>query len=298
MKQIYTLVFFFIFATSMFSQTVNFESELNALISSEKNFCKVSVQNGIREAFLEYLSDDAVIFRPRAVNGKKIYKEAPQPPSQATLIWEPKFADISITEDLGYTTGPWEYKSKTSEGEVVKRGYYVTIWKKQEDKKWKVVLDIGISGIQSPDNNFHFSSRGQKILANYVSKIDVESEEINLINLENEFSKVSSTKGTVEAFLSYVSDDVMFFRMNTNPLIGRSSIYTLTKENSETIIMQPEKSEVSLGGDLGYTYGVLTLKNINSKDEITEYSYTRIWSRQIDGKWKIVLDIAIPIQKN
>jgi ketosteroid isomerase-like protein len=58
------------------------------------------------------------------------------------LIWSPLAADIS--GDLGYTYGTYEFHSKNKDGKPsVEYGKYTSIWKKQKDGSWKVVLDMG-----------------------------------------------------------------------------------------------------------------------------------------------------------
>ena len=60
------------------------------------------------------------------------------------LIWTPVGADISASGDLGYTYGTYEFDSKDKDGKpVVEHGKYTSIWKKQKDGSWKVVLDMG-----------------------------------------------------------------------------------------------------------------------------------------------------------
>jgi ketosteroid isomerase-like protein len=62
------------------------------------------------------------------------------------LTWAPQGADISASGDLGYTYGTWEFHSKDKDGKpAVDYGNYASIWKKQKDGSWKVVLDMGNS---------------------------------------------------------------------------------------------------------------------------------------------------------
>ena len=60
------------------------------------------------------------------------------------LTWRPVGADISASGDLGYTYGTFEFRSKDKNGKpTVEHGKYTSIWKKQNDGSWKVVLDMG-----------------------------------------------------------------------------------------------------------------------------------------------------------
>src|SRR5205823_14387751 len=77
-----------------------------SLIAAEKAYAKLAGEKGFREASLSVFADDAVIFTPNAVNGKKFWRETKDDPA---ITWRPTFASISRSGDLGYTTGPSEF---------------------------------------------------------------------------------------------------------------------------------------------------------------------------------------------
>ena len=61
-----------------------------------------------------------------------------------SLTWKPIGADVSSSGDLGYTYGTYEFRSKDASGKpTVSYGKYTSIWKRQKDGGWKVVLDMG-----------------------------------------------------------------------------------------------------------------------------------------------------------
>src|SRR5438445_12643638 len=109
MKNVFPLLIaLLLLANGGVAQQVDLNHELAMLVESERDFAKTSVAKGTREAFLAYLADDAILFRPHPVPGKKWMQDHPAPPG--LLTWEPIFADISRSGDLGYTTGPWEFR--------------------------------------------------------------------------------------------------------------------------------------------------------------------------------------------
>lgn len=68
-------------------------------------------------------------------------------PSFTSLTWEPVYAMTASSGDLGYTLGNYLAKGTGPEGdELQQEGHYVTVWRRQEDGSWKVVLDTGNSG--------------------------------------------------------------------------------------------------------------------------------------------------------
>lgn len=61
-----------------------------------------------------------------------------------SLRWTPLRADIAASGDLGWTTGSWVFRATGPDGGPVEtRGRYVSIWRRQEDGRWKVVMDLG-----------------------------------------------------------------------------------------------------------------------------------------------------------
>src|SRR6266850_8025432 len=93
-------------------QNKNQVDALNSMVETERAFSQMSEEKGTREAFAAFIADDGILFRPTAVLGKKWMQEHPLPPSPArpVLSWQPIFAAVSGAGDLGYTTGPWQFK--------------------------------------------------------------------------------------------------------------------------------------------------------------------------------------------
>src|SRR5918911_387999 len=106
-KYLSTLLILFALAIAVMPQTTNAPSDLQSLVEAERAFARTALDKGIREAFIANIADDGVLFRPRAVAGKKWMEEHTSQPG--VLTWQPVFAFVSRAGDMGYTTGPWEY---------------------------------------------------------------------------------------------------------------------------------------------------------------------------------------------
>src|SRR5437016_5518234 len=102
-----------VFALPDLAQTRNQVSDLKSMVETERAFSRTSEEKGIRESFAEFIADDGILFRPTAVLGKKWMQEHPLPASttRSLLSWQPIFAAVSRAGDLGYTTGPWQFKN-------------------------------------------------------------------------------------------------------------------------------------------------------------------------------------------
>jgi hypothetical protein len=116
------------------------------LIAADKAFSAQSAKEGTQAAFIEVAASDVKVLDQKSLTGiAAIEAEYKDPEPGATLTWEPAYADVSSSGDLGYTWGRYTYlvprKPKVL-GMRVKQGTYVTVWRR-ESGAWKVVLDGG-----------------------------------------------------------------------------------------------------------------------------------------------------------
>ncbi len=59
------------------------------------------------------------------------------------ITWHADRAEVARSGELGYTSGSYQTTFSDPAGKTVSdKGKYVTVWKKQGDGHWKVVLDI------------------------------------------------------------------------------------------------------------------------------------------------------------
>jgi len=287
-----TLVF--MFASLASAQQKTAMSDLQSLVEAERGFAKTSVEKGTREAFLANLADDSVIFHPHPINGKKWWSEQEARPG--VLSWRPSFAFVSRAGDMGYTTGPWEYRPKSLEDKPVAYGFFVTIWKRHADGIWKAFLDLGTQNDEpqtpAPDITY---PRDYPASKNSKSKVDVEAEHAALLKTENDFLKQMTVKSGIDSFLSYMADDVRFYRTKALPIVGKEATRAAFAAKPEALTWQNTSGGVSISGDLGYTYGTYEMK---SSVETESGNYLRVWRKQANGKWRVVLDLLNPIPKS
>jgi len=127
--------------------TIDRQAALDSLLAAEKAFADDAAAKGIRDSFLDFLADDGVLFRPDPVNGKEFLRS--HPPAAGFLSWTPAYSEISMGGDLGYNTGPYEYRAKAGDAEA-DPGQFATVWQRQADGAWKVLVDLGTAGPAPP----------------------------------------------------------------------------------------------------------------------------------------------------
>ncbi|MDZ7289512.1 MAG: nuclear transport factor 2 family protein [candidate division KSB1 bacterium] len=278
-----------------FSQDQQISPVLSSLIESERQFARASVEKGIRASFLEFFADAGIVFQPHPVKYKEAVKDRPAPasPLALTLNWEPIYADVAAAGDLGYTTGPYTVTDNSSENGPQRHGFFFSIWKKQPDDNWKVVLDFGIQ-----TNEPYTGSReiqlphSIKRKAN-VSKVNMDSERFALLEVDRVFLKTAQAQGVLKAFLQYLSEDARIYRNGMPPISGKVAIRAFLSKTSFTQTWEPEEGEVSQSGDLGYTYGSYERRETTAQNlAVTKGYYARMWKKDRHNKWKVVLEVT------
>lgn len=296
-KAVFILLLLSLLAPAALTQKkVDRDAALRSLADAERAFASLSVDQGIKASFVANLADDGILFRPGPVAGKKWMEDRPARPG--VLTWRPAFVDVARTDDMGYTTGPWEFRKESLQDKPVAYGHFVTVWKRQADGKWKVAVDLGISHPEPPAAMASPEVVSPPdVWANKSSntKTNVEGERADLLKMESEFSKSVGGKKTADAFLSHFADYVRVYREDDFPAVGREAARALLAKKPGSLTWQPAKADVSLIGDLGYSYGTYEFKASDGKSSEAG-NYLRIWKRQGGtGKWKVVLDLLNPI---
>jgi len=135
-------------------KNVDVAAEKERILKTDREFSDYSSKNGMKKAFLLFGDENMVMLRENSmpVVGKTAFKNLYKnfDDSQMTLVWEPLFADVSISGDLGYSYGIYTMTIK-SDSLKTEKGTYLSIWKKDPDSNrdgnWKFVLDTGNEGI-------------------------------------------------------------------------------------------------------------------------------------------------------
>jgi ketosteroid isomerase-like protein len=120
----------------------------------EANFAADVAEHG-HSAFLTFFAEDGVeLVDGGPINTKDEMRKQPAWPEGTTLTWTPIKAEMAASNDLGYTYGNYVFTAKNKDGKLVANyGKYTSIWRKQNDGQWKVVVDMGNSGPDPKSGN-------------------------------------------------------------------------------------------------------------------------------------------------
>lgn len=132
-------------------QTVDVEAEKSLLLKTDIAFSEASVTKGSADAFHEYLDENALMLSDGShpILGRESIYAIMSGGSGSVLTWEPVMAEVARSGDLGYTWGRYKSLRSGADGTIrTQYGKYLNVWKKQEDRSWKVLVDMGNSNPQ------------------------------------------------------------------------------------------------------------------------------------------------------
>jgi ketosteroid isomerase-like protein len=125
-------------------------TDSKVLADTDRSYSALSSEKGMNAAFLAMFDSAAVLLRANhnPVEGFEAIKGLllSESDSSFSLVWEPTFAKISASGDMGYTYGTYFVTDKSTDS-ITGKGTYATIWKKDSNGKWKAMLDTGNPGL-------------------------------------------------------------------------------------------------------------------------------------------------------
>src|SRR2546423_493780 len=292
MRKFVVVLALLLFTTAICAQDAKLSNDQRDLVETERAFARYCVENGIRAAWLEYFADDGIIFQPGPINSKAFYTQRPPQakPFRGSLNWEPRWGDISSAGDLGYNIGPWTYTDNTSGREPDAHGYFMSVWRKQPDGKWKVALDFGSGPVTSATADHVFgqpfravASYKSKILTSGTQKTDLQE----LFDIEKAVARNEHNRAAVDSYVSQLADTVSVMRAGSAPS-GKNLVSSyIPAGRNVSLTFTPAGGGVASSREFGYTYGSYELSQAGQSKEKGYYAH--VWKRDPNGRWRIVV---------
>jgi len=261
---------------------------LTQMVETERAFAARALVVGWKQAFLEYFAPDAVGFdEGKAGLARDQLAKAPDPPPDLQLIWEPRFGDISGSGDLGYLTGPVRNVRASRDGGKPRYSNYMTVWKRQRDGSFKVVMDAGINtpGAVSFAPGFTRAPQANRFTGDYDESTPPLGTADGLLNAE-------IRRDQARAYRPNLAASTRLHRPNVMPIVGDKRILQWLATQSAFTTADTRYTEAARSGDLGYSWGTYSTKG--TRGTPASGFYVRVWTRERNGQWKLALDILQP----
>ena len=269
--------------------TAAMRSALEMMRRTERAFARSTAEIGLRNGFLMYFANDAIM-PPDSTSARLTARPAPTLAPPTTLEWEPLAGDVSRSLDLGWLTGPFRYRDAHGERH---HGVYFSIWRRGSDGLWRVALDAGI-GTPGPVPEFADSVFRAATGPRWADSLDATHAAAAAAELRQaEAGFLAAAAGDPRAaWAAALSSAPRLHRDGQVPLLARDSILArVTHERlSDAHVI---RAEVSVAGDLGWTYGLATYRGEHGPSRA---AFSRVWRRDPQGRWRIAVDVASPVE--
>ena len=253
------------------SLTVPAQKSIAGLVNAEKAFAVFTASHTIREGFLRYMDTSGVIFQHATpVNALETYRK--QKAGTGILNWSPEFAVISASGDMGITTGPYEYKTSSSDS-VPSHGSFSSVWQINKEGLWKNMVDLGTSyqAAVKEVKDVH-----QVVLTTSEPEGSTYEE---LLAMDQALNSIIHKKNTV-ALASFFPEDSRLNRDNYAPVIGTQAVVSGLGDFGRQAILIPIKGAIAESKDLAWFYGSVI-------SGTRKENYLRVWVLR-NGKWSVI----------
>jgi ketosteroid isomerase-like protein len=267
---------------------------LEAMADTEREFAKRAMVAGWKAAFLEFFSDSAVGYDGKSVGpAKEQIRANPDPPKEHQLLWEPRYGDVARSGELGYLTGPSRNILPSRNNGQPRHGVYASIWKRERDGSFRVVIDVGINTPRAAT----FAAGFTRAPAANRFAGDLNDRTPPLGTADSVLNSDLRT-GAVRAYRGRLAPGVRFHRPLTMPVVGEAAVLRFLANQPRFDQADSRFAESAQSGDLGYTWGTWSrrlppARGRAGSGQAREESgfYTRVWTRDRSGQWKVVLDV-------
>jgi ketosteroid isomerase-like protein len=262
------------------------DQAITEVAQAERDFARMSVAQGTRAAFFANFTEDGISFGPQPTKMRELFGPPPAAgtPRKTKLDWYPLWTDAARSGDVAFSTGP-SVTYDFATGKAIRWGQFASVWRKQPDGKWKVVVDIGSQNAEPPAN----AEKKWKAAppSRYKAKnIDADTEASKL----KEFERSFAAKGLISGYQNVLTGGSRLHRQGIFPVIGASAIVEhLKKSGNEAVSFEPQFAAVASSGDLAYTYGAYTIQPGDKQGY-----YAHFWKREKSGDWKLAIDVTNP----
>jgi ketosteroid isomerase-like protein len=270
---------------------------LTQMIEAERAFAARALVIGWKDAFLEFFAPNAVGFAEgKPGPARDQIAKNPDPPKDLQLIWEPRYGDVSASGEIGYLTGPVRNIRASRDGGKPRHSNYASIWKRQRDGSFKVVMDVGVNtpGAVPFPAGFTRAPHDNRFTGDYDDSTPPLGTADGLLN------SVLKTS-PVRAYRSNLADGVRFHRQNQMPVVGQAAATKWLASQRAVSSADSQFSEVARSGDIGYTWGTFTIaptRTVTAEGRgraqtvnVEVGFYVRVWVRERNGQWKVALDV-------
>lgn len=263
-------------------------NKVGSLINADRTLAKLSETETPYRALLSMTNEETVFFSPGPVEGLKFLKNRPNIPD--IMRWEPSFSGIAKSMEFGFTTGPLIFQRV---GAPRRHGQYLTVWKRDRKGLWKISAHAISENYGQPTAaeedylpNAIFIEPDSSGYLKHRSQVRLNQRKDVVESNDRLFATVLKTDNPL-AFLEFLAEDVRFYFPWTNPIKGKVDVLDYLESQNLNIETEVEYVDRAYSGELAYSHGTAFIRQ---NGPAKKYNYIRIWQRQNDHQWRVIVE--------
>ncbi len=271
------------------SATLAAANEASVIVASERAFAATVRSLGVRDGFLDWLSNTGIVFRPGPVIGRGVYEKQPRG-WNGLLAWNPIRAAISADGRMGWSTGPWTWRTDSTAQKAVGHGEYLSVWRRTAEGPWKVALDCGI-GHPAPAAIETTVTYSAPVPGTKLGSQPLAARQ-SLYQADASFARTSVSESVPAALGKYATDDVIVMREGSPRHSSRSDALAALSGREAQAQLVSTAQYIADSGDLGYTYGTFVTGPSAAPDSAW---YVHVWHRGPSATWRLACQMVMPL---
>ncbi len=259
------------------------------MVDTERAFAARATVVGWKQAFLEYFADDAIGFdENQAGLAREQIGKSPDPPKDLQLLWEPRYGDVAANGEMGYLIGPVRNILPSRNNGQPRHSNYASVWKRQRDGRYKVVMDFGVPTPRPVPYaaGFTRAPHASRFIGDYDDKTPPLGAADSVLNSTLRTSPSRAYRGNV-------AEGVRILRPGQMPVVEPRGVAAWAATQRPYAAADTRFTDSARSGDLGYTWGTYAMP-ARGRGQPEHGFYVRVWVRERNGQWKLALDALQP----
>ena len=256
------------------------------LANEEAKFAAYAVKTGMFTAFRAFFADKSTLLRPGPIDAQAWMKGRPDPP--IILDWRAQLTVLSASGDLGLSTGPWTRVAKATPDAAKSYGQFFSVWQKQANGAWKVLIDHGVSHPTFALGDAALHARELPVQP-ATRGLDDQADD----DAEAAFIGATARLGMRAAYANAINNNSRLLRDEKPPADGVQAILAALKDDEGGWAWTPQQQGLSSARDMRYCIGQYVWTHPSGAKQRGQY--VRVWVREGQpARWVIAGEIVTP----
>jgi ketosteroid isomerase-like protein len=278
--------------TSGATQPRDLPPALEQMLDADRAFAARARDVGWKQALVEYFAESAIALANAQVRlAREWVAGVPDPSPGHEHLRESHYGDVSASGELGYLLGSTRTITPPRDARgapATRHTNYVTIWKRQRDGSFRIVLDVGVDAPAAPTSTpgFTRAAAANRFTGDYDDTTPPLAVADGILNSGLRTNQARAYRGRL-------APGARLLRPNVQVMTGEAAITRWLATQPPLRAADTRYAEAARSGDLGYTWGTYQMPARRLTPPREGY-YVRIWVRERSGQWTVAVDLTQP----